>query len=262
MTGPLAGVGVLITRPARQSATFAQRLAVLGGDPFIFPAMIIAPPVDETPVADALQRLREFDYALFVSANAAEAVVTRDPVWPQGLVAIAVGPTTADALISGGIDNVLVPAERYDSEGVLALPQLQHVAGKRFLIFRGDAAGGQSGRELMRTTLEQRGAHVEVLACYRRLRPSIDPSAVLDAWKQGRIDAVIATSAEVLDNFIDLIGADGKTLLSQTPLFVPHRRIAAHAQGYGLSDIVITEATDAGLLAGLLQHFSHRQDQT
>ena len=260
--GPLAGVGVLITRPARQSATFAQRLAVLGGDPFILPAMIIAPPVDEAPVVQALQRLREFDYALFVSANAAEAIVTRDPAWPPDLVAIAVGPTTADALISGGIDNVLVPAERYDSEGVLALPELQRVAGKRFVIFRGDATDGTSGRQLMSTTLETRGAQVEAFSCYRRMRPTIDPSTTLDAWRKGSIDAVIATSAEVLDNLIDLIGADGKTLLSETPLFVPHRRIAAHAQGCGLSDIVITEATDAGLLAGLLEHFSHRQDSS
>ena len=258
--GPLSGIGVLITRPARQSATFAGRLATMGGIPFILPGLIIAPPENEAPVAQALERLNSFDFALFVSANAAEAVLARHPAWPPNLIAIAVGPSTADALISGGITNVIAPAERYDSEGVLSLPALQQVAGKRVILFRGASAGGDGGRELMRVTLETRGASVLPIACYQRLRPSIDPGAILDHWRQGSIHAVVATSAEVLDNFLDLVGATGKSLLANTPLFVPHPRIAAHAQAAGLTDVVITAATDAGLLAGLLQHFSQRQD--
>lgn len=259
---PLAGIGVLITRPARQSATFAQRLATLGGIPFILPALVIAPPADEASLQSALRRLFEFDFALFVSANAVDAVVACAPDWPEDLVAIGVGPATADALISAGIDNVLTPIERYDSEGVLALPILQQVGGKRIVLFRGEGAQGETGRELMRITLETRGAIVEAVACYRRMRPTIDASAVLDSWRQGSIHAVVATSAEVLDNFIDLIGAAGKPLLASTPLFVPHPRIAARALSSGLTNVVTTQATDAGLLAGLLQHFANRQDPT
>ena len=40
------------------------------------------------------------------------------------------------------------------------------------------------------------------------------------------------------------------------PLFVPHPRIAAHAAARGLTKVMTTDATDAGLLAGLLRHFS------
>ena len=236
---------------------------MLGGVPFILPALIIAPPADTAPLERALSRLAAFDFALFVSANAAEAVLARQPRWPQSLPAVAVGPTTADALTSGGIANVLTPAERYDSEGVLALAALQVVHGKKIVLFRGEGArgtGAAGGRELMRTTLEARGAVVEPVPCYRRQRPTIDASAILDAWRQGHIDAVVATSAEVLDNFLDLVGAAGKSLLARTPLFVPHPRIAAHAAARGLSRVVTTEATDAGLLAGLLQHFSKPRD--
>ena len=254
-TGPLAGIGVVITRPAKQAATFAQRLAALGGEPIICPAMIITPPADDAPVVDALRRLAEFDYALFVSANAAEAVLVRTPVWPAALTAIAVGPTTADALIAGGITNVLMPPARYDSEGVLELPALQQVEGRRFVLFRGEGADGATGRETMRETLEARGAFVLPIVCYRRQRPSIGAVALLDAWRDGKVDAVVATSTEVLDNFLDMVGEPGRVLLSHTPLFVPHPRIAAHATARGLAMVVTTEATDAGILAGLLQHF-------
>src|SRR4051794_455096 len=91
-SGPLAGIGVVITRPPRQAAAFAQRLALLGGEPILGPAMWIAPPLDYRPVVAALANLGEFDYALFVSANAAEAIIAREPRWPSGLIAIAVGP--------------------------------------------------------------------------------------------------------------------------------------------------------------------------
>lgn len=255
--GPLAGIGVVITRPPRQAATLAERLAALGAQPILCPAMVIAPPAHEGPLLAILDRLREFDYALFVSANAAEAVLAREPEWPDTLTAIAVGPTTADALIAGRIDNVLVPAERYDSEGVLALAQLQDVAAKRVVLFRGEGADGGTGRATMRETLTARGATVEPVTAYRRARPTFGAEPVLRAWQAGHVDAVVATSAEVLDNFLAMIGEPGRALLAATPLFVPHPRIATHAAARGLTNIVTTSATDAGLIAGLLQHFTN-----
>lgn len=254
--GPLAGIGVVITRPARQAATLAQRLAILGGVPIICPAMVIALPADMTPFLEALGRLAEFDCALFVSANAAEAVLIQQRAWPAALTAIAVGPTTADVLISGGIAKVLTPPTRYDSEGVLALPELQTVAGRRFVLFRGAGADGETGRETMREALEARGAFVLPVVCYRRMRPSTGTAPLLEAWRRGDVDAVVATSCEVLDNFLDLLGETGRAMLLDTPLFVPHARIGAHAAARGLANVVVTEPTDAGLLAGLLQHFS------
>jgi uroporphyrinogen-III synthase len=254
--GPLAGVGVVITRPVKQAATFAQRLAALGGVPIICPAMVIAPPADDALFRDALRRLAEFDYALFVSANAAEAVLARELAWPAALTAIAVGPTTADALLAGGVAQVLMPPARYDSEGVLALPALQDVSGRRFVLFRGEGAGGETGRETMRETLEARGAFVLPVVCYRRLAPTTGAAALLAAWREGKVGAVVATSTEVLDNFLGLVGDAGRALLPRTPLFVPHPRIAAHAVARGLTNVVTTEATDAGVLAGLLQYFS------
>jgi len=253
--GPLAGIGVVVTRPSRQAAIFAQRLAMLGADPIICPAIVIGPPANAASLNDALQRLHSFDFALFVSANAVDAVLQRDPRWPAELRAVAVGPTTADALIMGGIDRVLVPPVRFDSEGVLELPALQQVAGKRVAIFRGEGEGGTTGRELMRTTLAARGATVEAITSYRRERPSYSAAGLLDIWRADRVDAVVATSAEVLDNFLALIGTDGLALLKSTPLFVPHERIAAHAKRQMLTQVITTDPTDAGVLAGLLRHF-------
>jgi uroporphyrinogen-III synthase len=252
---PLAGVRVVVTRPAKQAAIFAQRLALIGGEPIVCPAMIIAPPSNPAPFRAALARLAAYDYALFVSANAAEAVLSENVEWPRALQAIAVGPTTADALILGGVPEVLVPSARYDSEGVLLLDALQRVEGKRIVLFRGEGSDGTSGRELMRATLLARGAQVDAVTCYRRAKPTFDVDGLLQQWRDGRVDAVVATSAEVLDNFVALLGAAGRPLLDATPVFVPHPRIADHARGQGLNNVITTDPTDAGLLAGLLDHF-------
>src|SRR5262245_44633909 len=75
---PLTGVRVVITRPGRQAAILAQRLAIIGGEPIICPAIVIAPPANPAPFRAALSRLAEYDFALFVSANAAEAVLTQE----------------------------------------------------------------------------------------------------------------------------------------------------------------------------------------
>ena len=44
--GPLTGVGVVVTRPLRQAAVLAARIASLGGVPIIWPAIVILPPLD------------------------------------------------------------------------------------------------------------------------------------------------------------------------------------------------------------------------
>jgi uroporphyrinogen-III synthase len=39
--------------------------------------------------------------------------------------------------------------------------------------------------------------------------------------------------------------------LKETPVFVPHARIAENARTLGLNKIILTEAADAGILGGL-----------
>ena len=68
----LRGAGILITRPARQAAGLAREVAALGGTPVIFPAVIILPPDDRSKLLEVQRELSNYDYAVFVSANAVE----------------------------------------------------------------------------------------------------------------------------------------------------------------------------------------------
>jgi uroporphyrinogen-III synthase len=163
----------------------------------------------------------------------------------------AVGQGTLRALAAHGVGGCIAPTERFDSEALLALPELaaERVAGRRIAIFRGDG-----GRELLADTLRERGASVDCITCYRRSGPSHGLVPLLAAWRGGQLDALTVSSSEGLRYLVDLLDAEGFAFLQKTPLFVPHARIAENARALGLSNILLTDAADAGILAGLLAY--------
>lgn len=245
--GPLAGLGIVVTRPARQAAAFAQKLAALGASPILFPAIVIHPPVDRAALDAVHARLHDYDFALFVSANAVEYGAPIASRWPAHLRAFAPGPGTAEALATIGIGHVRIPLTTLDSEGLLALPELADVRGRRMIVFR-----GVGGRDQLAETLRVRGAYVDEISCYWRAPPSSGAKGLIEALREGRVHAVTVTSSEGLDNLWSVLGDDGCPLLAQVPVFVPHPRIGDHARALGLR-VIETAGGDAGLIAGLLQ---------
>jgi len=249
----LRGAGIVITRPARQAAGLVREIAALGGHPLVFPAIVILPPENAAALRDVQWHLERYDIAVFVSANAVEYGVEDPGRWPARLLTLAPGPGTAAALAAVGIHNVRIPATTMDSEGLLALPELETVAGKRVVIFRGD-----TGRELLKSALEARGGVVTQVECYRRERPKSGAAGLMEAWREKRIDAVTLTSSEGLDNLWAILDTEGRRYLAATPAFVPHARIAERAQALGLREPIETAPTDAGLIASLLEYFARR----
>jgi uroporphyrinogen-III synthase len=253
VTGALNDAGIVITRPARQAAGLAREIAALGGRPLVFPAIVILPPADAAALRAVQWELARYDIAIFVSANAVEYGVGDPAAWPAHILTLAPGPGTAAALAAVGIANARVPATTMDSEGLLALPELLDVTGKRIVIFR-----GSGGRELLRTALKARGATVVQVECYRRAKPQSGAAGLIDAWREKRVDAVTLTSGEGLDNLWTILGNEGRAHLGATPAFVPHASIAERAKALGLREIIVTPPADAGLLASLLEYFAQQ----
>ncbi|UCV27981.1 uroporphyrinogen-III synthase [Ferribacterium limneticum] len=253
-TGPLAGRTIVVTRPQAQAAPLAEAIAAAGGKPLIFPLLEISPATDPQPLIEAVARLADYALAIFISPNAVDyalpAILARGP-WPETLIPAAVGQGTVKVLATHGINGCVAPTERFDSEALLELPALaaERVKGQRIAIFRGDG-----GRELLADTLRERGATVDCVTCYRRSGPSDGVAPLMSAWRAGQLDALSVSSSEGLRYLVDLLDADGLAFLKQTPLFVPHARIAENARALGLSNILLTEAADAGILAGLVAY--------
>lgn len=251
MIPALSGRTVLVTRPRHQAAALSRAIREAGGEAWEFPALQIEAVPPEALIA-AHDALPAAEIMIFISPNAARygvaALRAAGHALPDGAV-FAVGPGTAQALRAEGVADVITPAG-YDSEAVLALPQLQAVAGKRVTLVR-----GVGGRALLADTLRARGADVRFLECYRRTCPRADATALLRRWHGGGIDAVTVASAETLHNLASMLGEAGRPVLLRTPLFAPHDKIAEAARQFGIADVVATAGGDAGLVAGLINWF-------
>jgi uroporphyrinogen-III synthase len=243
---PLAGRGIVVTRPHELAGELARRIQQAGGRAILFPAIAI----EDAPPPEALRNLGAYDLAVFVSPTAVQKVMAHVAKWPERLPAAAIGAGSRRELERHGVRGVLAPEEGADSEALLGLPALRGVAGKRVVIFRGGA-----GRPLLGAALAERGASVEYADCYRRVLPGSDPAPLLEQWRRGAVHAVTVSSAEGLDNFVTLVGA---AQLVATPLFVPHERVAARASERGAREIIVAGASDDAVLERLVAYFHER----
>jgi len=66
----LAGRGIVITRPAHQTGSLAESVTAAGGRVILFPVIEIVDPLDLAPFNAVIDRLQEFDFAIFISPNA------------------------------------------------------------------------------------------------------------------------------------------------------------------------------------------------
>jgi uroporphyrinogen-III synthase len=249
---PLTGLNIVVTRPYEQAAYLSQRLAQAGGNAILFPLLEIGPAADPQTLNALILRLSEFDLAIFISPNAVRygmTAINAAGAFPASLRVATVGQGSARALRDLGMQEIIAPQDRYDSEALLALPALQSVGGWRIVIFRGDG-----GRDLLGDTLKARGASVEYAECYRRNKPQQKTSALLVA----KPDAITITSSEALGYLWDMSDSSEREKLASLPLFVPHARIAEAAQRLGWRTVTVTPGGDDGMLSGLIAWASHR----
>ena len=255
MSAALAARSIVITRPAGESQRLAALIRDAGGVPLICPAIEILDAPDLGALDAVIDRLDDFDLAIFISPSAVDKAMTRITArrtLPAKLRCAAIGPGGVRALQRFGVSDVIAPdayARRYDSESLLASPFMQTVTGLRVVIFRGDG-----GRDLLGDTLATRGAQVEHVTCYRRGKPTFDAAPLLRTWAQGGVAAVIVTSSEGLGNFYERLGAVGQGCMQKTPVVVPHPRIAAAARALGLARVVESTAGDDALMQTVLRH--------
>jgi uroporphyrinogen-III synthase len=259
----LEGRTMLVTRPLAQAVSLVRAIEAAGGKASVLPTLDILPVADSATLDAALASLSQYNLVVFVSANAVREAIARCSVLGlSGLDVIsqaaAPGPGTAAALVAAGARNVVAPPARFDSEGLIAELAARVVQPTRVLILRGadeEAAGGGTGREELARWLREKGASVEVQACYRRVHARLDPSE-LAAMIAGRApDATLVTSSEGGRALVAMLGKQGVSWIAGVPVFVPHQRIAQAMDMAGFGEVHVTDGGDVGLMRGLEAYF-------
>ena len=252
---PLAGIGVLVTRPRTQASELANAIERQGGQAFCFPVIEIVAR-DPHAIHDDLDGQASPDIAIFISRNAVEHGIR----YTDGALIAVIGPATAEAVQAAGRVVDIRPTSGFDSEHLLAEASLQDVAGKQVRIIR-----GSTGRELLAEALRARGAAVDYLSVYERRVPDVDPDTLAELerrWRQGNINVITAMSVQSLANLANILPEWCAAQVASTPLVTPSGRVLkealdrypasrpALAAGPGAEDmvqaIIALHSTDSG----------------
>lgn len=234
---PLLGCSILVTRPQHQAEPFCQTLEHAGATVFRFPTIEIKAASPNKQTLDALTHLNLQNILLFTSSNAvhfslswlkpfisspinsASTSITssyKKPKLPFKIAAI--GKKTALALEQQQLHVDIFPEDTFNSESLLALPEMQSVANKNILIIK-----GSGGRTILHDSLQRRGANVQKANVYYRQRP-IPDIQMLSTLKSQKIDIITLTSAESSENLFAMLKNELPTW-SESTLLLGSKRI-------------------------------------
>jgi uroporphyrinogen III methyltransferase/synthase len=250
---PLFGKTIVVTRARSQSATLSDRLSALGADVAEIPATRIEP-IESPAVGESIDRLSQYAWLIFTSQNAvglfwdALRVAGRDTRALAGRKVAAVGPATAEALLSMGIATDLSP-DRFVAEALLdALRDHGELRGARVLYLTAEGA-----REVLFDGLTELGAVVDRVHLYRSV-PNVEGADELRHRVIAGVDLVTFTSASSVSAFADAVGREAAAGVRGASIG-PITTTAARAIGI---DVVIEarDSTIPGLVAAIADHFA------
>jgi uroporphyrinogen III methyltransferase / synthase len=239
---PLAGKRVVITRALAQCGDLSTQLSALGALPIVFPLVSIEPPENFAALDAGLARLGEFDWLIFTSVNAVDAVIDRLASLKLSLHQVgtprqvaAVGPTTASAAERAGF-TVAYSAKSH-SGLALANELGEAVRATRIFLPRSDRANPD-----LPAVLRHHGAHVTEAVAYRTLPPAdLDPNLRAEI-SANKTDAILFFSPTAVENFADVFGAEELLLLQNAQAIVAIGPVTAAslkkfgATGFATSD--------------------------
>ncbi|WP_240096584.1 uroporphyrinogen-III synthase [Thermomonas flagellata] len=235
---PAARWTVLSLRPAGQHAGLRRAAARAGGRLLALSPLAIVP-AGEAAVRAALAQALACPRVVVTSANAVAAAAALAPLRARrGQVWLAVGSSTRRALARIGIP-ALAP-QRMDSEGLLALPALQDVAGLHIGLLT-----GRGGRDRLLPALRARGAipvRADLYARQPRMIPARRWQALRAAWVPPVPLWLALSSAEALQAWQAQLPPDLAARLPQLPVVAASARLAEVARAAGFTRLAVAAA--------------------
>ncbi len=248
----LPNIRILVTRPKEQAKIFAQDISATGASAVCVPVLKIIPVAVNDTLQQYLQRLEQFDLAIFISVNAViQGLRLLKGAFPEALSIAVIGRSTAE-MIAQMLHRPadICPEKAYHSEGLLALDALQQMQGKKIIIFR-----GVGGREFLRQRLLERGAEVDYIEVYQRAVPTDQTLYLQKIVAHDGVDIVTVSSAEGLRNLYSMLDKKGQAWLLTKHIVIPTPRMLdlVKQMGFLHSPILADSATNQSMLHAINQ---------
>ena len=148
------------------------------------------------PKPTGSQPRRDADYLVLTSVTGVE-IVFDGRVRDIDAELVVIGPKTADAVRSHGVEVDLIP-DTYSSAGLVE--ELRgRVEGKRVEVARSDHGSPQ-----LPDGLNDAGAYVHETTLYELEKPQRAGEKTMEALRQGEVDALLFTSSLIVDNLAEM----------------------------------------------------------
>lgn len=162
---------------------------------------------------------------------------------------LAVGSGTARALHRAGIAEVHSPA-RMDSEGLLAMPQLQACAGSDIGVLT-----APDGRDTLLPTLRTRGARILRADIYARVPVQPAARVVERIRRLPSPPYLLLSSGQALQHVVGALPGEVADRLGAGVVVAASERLAELARSLGFANVVrATDATPRSLVDTAAQH--------
>lgn len=240
---PLRGRSVVITRPAGTASAFARQVRALGGVPLLLPGLAVRAKDNATATRAELDAALRDELLIFTSPAAVRFAARLLPLRTDAAVC-AVGQATARLLRRYGV-SAQAPSEQQDSDGLLALPLLQTLRGRRVALI-----GAAGGRDVLREQLAARGARLREVQVYQRVPPRLDRRHLAVLAGLPADACVLWSSVEALQHLQRLLPPVAWASLTTATAVVSSERLAQAARAAGFVRIQrAASALGADLLA-------------
>ena len=240
-----------MTRARTQASKLSRALKNLGAKVVECPTIKIVAPSDNFAAIDAaIEKIRDFDWIIFTSANGVEKFFERLKIHGLDARALnkiaAIGSATAEKLLNFGIIADVVPKDFVAESLADSLKNL--VAGKKILLARAESA-----RNVLPEALKSFGAEVLVVPTYKT------ESEIPIQLDFDYINLITFTSSSTVENFVGIYGVE---LLKKIPCAAIGSITAQTLENFGvIADVIAEEFTIDGLVDAIKNFYGGNHNE-
>ncbi|KJR40609.1 uroporphyrinogen-III C-methyltransferase [Candidatus Magnetoovum chiemensis] len=253
---PLFGHRIIITR--RYSDEYAI-LEELGAEILEFPTIETVAPDSYAELDRCIEEIETYNWLILTSINSVNCffkrlmIRNRDIRDLKGIKICAIGPKSAEAVISRGIRIDLVPDE-FNAEGLLDAfikyyGSKDTIKGIKILLPRAKEA-----REVFPDRITELGAIIHTPPAYRTINPVVHSKRLERFLKDRKVSVATFTSASTFNNLRETLGDNGVKLLKRSAIAAIGPVTAKAIEKAGLSvDIIPKKATINDMVEAIIK---------
>ncbi|MDA1275571.1 MAG: uroporphyrinogen-III C-methyltransferase [Verrucomicrobia bacterium] len=199
---PLFGKRIVVTRARDKGGRLVRQFRNLGADVMEIPTIRTAPPEYNDNLKDAILELNSYNWIVFTSPTGVSTFFEyffkgfEDLRDFGGMRIAAVGPATASKIRELHLKVDLMPEEYTGRKIAEAFADYESIENLKILLMRAEVANPELPK-----ALEEMGAIVDDVACYRTEPETADIGGVAARFEREGADWIVFSSGSTVENF-------------------------------------------------------------